>query len=143
MRARFYWPTLFPDVYKKNSTYHECQLFEGKRKLKPLPLVPISAEAPFQHRGLDFIGEINIVSFGQHKWILITTNFFTKWAEAILTRQATDVVVIDFLLSHILCRFGCLRKMITNNAQSFSSHRLVKLCNEYNIILSHSTTYYP
>ena len=47
LRAGFYWPTLFTDVYKEVSTCHQCQIFEGKAKLKPLPLVPISVEAPF------------------------------------------------------------------------------------------------
>ena len=68
------------------STCHQCQSFEGKEKLKPLPLVPISVEAPFQQWGLYFIGEINPISSGQHRWILIATNFFTKWVEAIPTR---------------------------------------------------------
>ena len=143
LRAGFYWSTLFPDIYKEVSTCHVCQLFEGKRKLKPLPLVLILGEAPFQHWGLEFTGEINHVSSRQHKWILTTTNFFTQRIEAIPTRQETDVVIIDFLLSHIFSRFGCPRKLITDNAQAFSSHRLVKFCNEHNIILSHSIAYYP
>ena len=82
----FYWPTLFFDVYKVISTSHECQIFEGKRKLKPLPLIPISVEAPFQQWGLYFIGEINPISFGKHKWILIAIDFFTKWVKAVPTR---------------------------------------------------------
>jgi hypothetical protein len=69
LRAGFYWPTLFPDIYKEVSTCHECQLFEGKMKLNPLPLVPVSVEAPFQHWGLEFIGEINHVSYGKHKFL--------------------------------------------------------------------------
>ena len=47
LRAGFYWPTQFLDVYKEVYACHECQIFEGNRKLKPLPLVPISVEAPF------------------------------------------------------------------------------------------------
>ena len=116
LRVGFYWPTLFLDVYKEISTCHEFQIFEGKRKLKPLPLVPISVEAPFQQWGLDFIGEINPISSGKHKWILTATDFFTKWVEAIPTRQATDSVIIDFLLSHIMSKFGCPRRLITDNA---------------------------
>lgn len=100
-------------------------------------------EAPFQQWGLDFIGEINIVSSGQHKWILTATYFFTKWVEAIPIRRATDDVIIDFLLTHILSRFGCPRNLITDDGQAFSSSKLVKFCNEYNIILSHSRAYYP
>lgn len=52
-------------------------------------------------------------------------------------------MITDFLLSHILSRFGYPRRLIRDNAHAFSSSRLVKLCNEYNIVLSHSTTYYP
>ena len=63
----------------------------------PLPFNPISVEAPFQQWGLDFIGEINPNSSGQHKWILTTTDYFTKWIEAIPTRKSTNAVIIDFL----------------------------------------------
>ena len=55
LRARFYWPTLFSDVYKEISTCYECHIFEGKRKLMPLPLIPISVETLFQQWDLDFI----------------------------------------------------------------------------------------
>ena len=48
LRAGFYWPTLFHDVHKMIIACHKCQIFEGKRKLLPLPLHPINVEAPFQ-----------------------------------------------------------------------------------------------
>ena len=48
LRVGFYWPALFTDVYKEVSTCHECWISEGKAKLKPLPSIPISVEAPFQ-----------------------------------------------------------------------------------------------
>lgn len=51
LRDDFYWPTLFFDVFREVSTYHQCQIFEGKRKLIPLPLKPISVESPFQQWG--------------------------------------------------------------------------------------------
>ena len=48
LRAGYYWPTMFKDIYKRIVACHECQIFEGRRKLVPLPLVPIYVEAPFQ-----------------------------------------------------------------------------------------------
>ena len=143
LRAGFYWPTIFADTYKQVSTCHQCQVFEGKRKLQPLPLKPISVDAPFQQWGLDFIGEINPTSSGQHRWILTATDYFTKWVEAIPTRQATDAVIIEFLLNNIMSRFGCPRKIVTDNAKAFTSSKLVKFCSDYNIILSLLTAYYP
>eukprot|EP00253_Pinus_taeda_P030713 PITA_30713 len=41
MRARYYWSTLFADVYKVIKSCHKCQIFEGRHKLHPLPLKPI------------------------------------------------------------------------------------------------------
>ena len=63
--------------------------------------------------------------------------------EAVPTRQAIDAVIIEFLLTNIMSRFGCPKKIVTDNAKAFTSSKLVKLCSDYNIILSHSTTYYP
>jgi hypothetical protein len=77
---------------------------------------PISVEAPFQQWGLDFIGEIHPPSSGQHKWILTATDYFTKWIEVVPCRQATDSVIIKFLETNILSRFGCPRKIIADNA---------------------------
>ena len=64
LRAGYFWQTMFRDIYKKVATCHECQVFEGKRKLVPFRLVPIYVEAPFQQWGLDFIGEIHPPSSG-------------------------------------------------------------------------------
>jgi transposase InsO family protein len=93
--------------------------------------------------GIDFIGEINPPSSVQHKWILTTIDYFTKWIEAVPTKQATDVVIIQFLETKKLSRFGCLVKIIIDNAVAFKSKRMEKFFQYYNIILGHSTAYYP
>ena len=48
LRASFYSPTLFSNVFREVSNCHQCQFFEGKRKLIPLTLKPILVESPFQ-----------------------------------------------------------------------------------------------
>ena len=143
LRAGFYWPSLFSDVYKEITKCHQCRIFYGKRKLVPFPLNPIYVEAPFQQWGLEFIGEINPNSSGQHRWILIATYYFTKWIEAIPTKSDTDEVIIGFLEENILSRFGCPRRIVTNNAASFKSNNIIIFCHKYHNILNHSTTYYP
>jgi len=97
--------------------------------LHPLPLKSILIEAPFMQWGLDFIGEINIPSSTQHKWILTATDYFTKWMEEIPTKQATDAVIIQFLETNILSRFRCPVKIIIENATTFKSKRMEKKFN--------------
>jgi hypothetical protein len=52
-------------------------------------------------------------------------------------------VVINFLEEFFLSRFGCPWKIVTENAQDFKSMSMVIFCQKYNILLGHSTTYYP
>eukprot|EP00253_Pinus_taeda_P029252 PITA_29252 len=143
LRAGYYWPTLLPDVKNLTTSCHKCQIFEGKRKLLPLPLRPIATERPFHQWGLDFNGEIHPSSSGQHRWIFTAIDYFTKWIETIPCRQANDSIIIQFLENNILFRFGCSNKIITHNAAAFRSKKMVNFCHTFHITLGHSTAYYP
>ena len=92
---------------------------------------------------MDFIGEINPHSSGHHKWILVSTDYFTKWIEAIPTRKADHNVVMKFLVENIFTRFGCPHKLVTDNASAFRAKELVEMCDSMGINLVHSTSYYP
>jgi hypothetical protein len=96
LRAGYYWPSLFLDVCQFVKTCDKCQRFVGKHQLKSLPLKPIVVTGPFKQWGLDFIGAIHPPSINQHKRILVATDYFTKWIEAILTRNANHTVRINF-----------------------------------------------
>ena len=123
--------------------FHQCHIFEGKRKVVSLPLNPISMEDPFQQWGLYFIEEINPNSYGQHKWILTSIDYFTKWNEAIPTRRAIEEVIMDFLENNILVRFGYPKRIVTDNALAFKSRKMINFCHKYHISLNHSMAYYP
>jgi len=88
LRVWYYWPTLFSDVFSFMKSCDRCQRFTRRQQLKSLPLKPIHTNGPFQQWGLDFIGDINPHSSGQHQWILVATHYFTKWIEAIPTKNA-------------------------------------------------------
>jgi hypothetical protein len=143
LRVGYYWPNIFVDVYIEVSSFHECLIFDGRRKMQPLPLKLISVKAPFMKWGLDFIGEIHPPSSTQHIWILMATYYFMKWIEAILTKQATDAVIIQFMETNIILRFGCPIKIIIDNATAFKSKKMENFLQDYNITLGHYTTYYP
>jgi hypothetical protein len=116
--------------------------FQESNSSSPCLYNPVVVSGPFQQWGLDFIGEIHPASSGQHRWILTATDFFTKWIEAIPTRSASHKVIIGFL-EDLITRFGCPRKIVTDNATSFKAEPLVKFCEKFRIKLIHSTPYYP
>jgi hypothetical protein len=89
------------------------------------------------------MGEIHLPSSGQHRWILVATDYFIKWIEAIPTQNANHTVIINFLQENIFARFGCLKRIVIDNAAAFKDKHLVKLCEELGIKLVHSIAYYP
>eukprot|EP00253_Pinus_taeda_P033201 PITA_33201 len=119
LRPGYYWPTLFSDVFSFVKSSDKCQRFTGRQQLNSLPLKLVHVNGPFQQWGLDFIGEINRHSSGQHKWILVATDYFTKWIEAIPIKNSNHQVVIKFLNENIFTRFCCPTKLVTNNAVAF------------------------
>ncbi|KAH9303704.1 hypothetical protein KI387_008108, partial [Taxus chinensis] len=93
--------------------------FSGRLKaLGSLPLQPVSIEAPFKKWGMDFIDEISEPLHVGHKWILMPIDYFTKWVEAIPTKRGTHQIVMDFMLNHIICKFGVPVKIVADNAMS-------------------------
>ena len=120
MRAGFWWPTLFKDAHEFVKICDTCQRFSGNLKFsRNLPLRPVEVQEPFQQWGIKFIGKITNKSSGGHSWILVATDYFTKWVEEIPTRNATSKVVINFILNNIITRFGCPQNLVTDNAMCF------------------------
>ena len=62
---------------------------------------------------MDFIGPIN-PPFKQKVYILVYTDYMTKWVEAIALVRATDQVVVDFMFEEISTHFGVPKEIVTN-----------------------------
>ena len=56
------------------------------------------------HLGLDLVGPVNPPSRG-YIWILVVTEYFTKWAKAVPLRKATRRVVANFIKENVIVRF--------------------------------------
>ena len=76
-----------------------------------MPLQPQVLIEPFEKWALDFIGPINPPS-KQKKYILVCTDYVTKWVEAKALFSATEYSVVNFLYEDIFTRFGVPREIV-------------------------------
>ena len=74
--------------------------------------------------------------------ILVATNYFTKWVEAIPTRSTTSKVVTNFILNNIITRFGCPKKIVIDNAMCFKFEDFYEFYEKYAITRSTSLPYH-
>jgi hypothetical protein len=79
---------------------------------------PIIKSCPFRGWGLGFIGMIHPSSLKGHRFVLVATDYFTKWSEAIPLRNMTHKEVIQFITEHITHRLGIPRTLTTDQGSS-------------------------
>jgi hypothetical protein len=75
---------------------------------------------------LDFIGPMKLASRLLGNWyILVATNYATKWMEAQMSYTNTIVMTTKFLYKHILTQFGCALTIIINQATHFVNDDII------------------
>ena len=72
------------------------------------------------------VGEINLNSSKLHKYILTSTDYFSKWTEAIRLKVINDIEVIQFLQLNIVSRFGVPNSLVFDNGKYYSSLNIVE-----------------
>ena len=75
-------------------------------------------------------------------FILTTTEYYTKWAEAEAFTKIKASTVVKFIKTNIIARFGILKAIVTDNGPQFISQELQDMCDRYGIQLHHSSPYY-
>ena len=66
----------------------------SKERIHAFPLQSITIENAFEQWVLDVVGEINLNYSKVHKYILTTTDYFSKWIEEIPLKVINDTEVI-------------------------------------------------
>jgi hypothetical protein len=96
-RSGFYWPTMMDDCVKYQKGCKACQRFGNIQLTHVGVMNSIVKSWPFRGWGLDFIGEKHPGSSKGHQFILVSTDYFTKWSEAVPLRNMTHREVISFV----------------------------------------------
>jgi ribonuclease HI len=138
----YYWPTMKKDAADFVKTCHTCQVQANLIHTHPTSLQNMTTPWPFHTWGLDLIGPINPAS-GGCIWILVATEYFTKWVEAIPLRKATGAAVANFIREHIITRFGIPYKLVTDNGTPFINKDVREMLEHYRVKHRRSTPYYP
>jgi transposase InsO family protein len=77
-----------------------------------------------------------------HRFVLVTTNYFTKWTEVVPLKNMTHKEVIHFILEHIVHIFDIPQTLITDQDSSFMSHQVREFVESLKIKLLSSSSYY-
>eukprot|EP00253_Pinus_taeda_P013313 PITA_13313 len=138
----YYWPSIFKDAKKYVKSCDSCQRMGMPTATDEMPLQPQVHLEPFEKWALDFIGPINPTSNAK-KYILVCTDYVTKWVEAKALVRATEHTVVNFLFEEIFVRYGIPREIMTDQGTQFTSKLVKDITDKYQIKHRRSTPYHP
>ena len=74
--------------------YAACARTKDPSHLPGAPLISVKAGHPLQKVAIDIIGPLSRSSSG-HEWLLVVSDYFTKFAQAYPVRNITSVTLAN------------------------------------------------
>ena len=142
IRLDWYWPGMTTEIRRLLRTCEICQAAKhsnaptttGKRRL--------FAGRPWQILAVDLVGPMPRTPRG-NAWILVLTDHFSRWQDAIPLPDATAPVVARTLDDRVFSYFGLPEVIHTDQGAQFESDLMQSLCRLWKVTKTRTTSYHP
>jgi hypothetical protein len=98
--------------------------------------------APLERVAVDIFGPLPRSRLG-NRYILVVTDYFTKWAEAYPLRNQEAETVARVLVEQFICRFGVPLSLHSDQGSNFESNVFQSVCKLLGIHKTRTTAYHP
>ncbi|KAJ4966414.1 hypothetical protein NE237_018263 [Protea cynaroides] len=119
LKMGYYWNTMEADCAEFVRKCHKCQIQANLIHVPPTELHTLSSPWPFSTWGIDVIGKVHPKALNGQEFILVATDYFTKWVEAQSYAKLTANKVAKFLQEYIIFQHGMPHSIISDQGQHF------------------------
>ncbi|GKB85296.1 reverse transcriptase domain-containing protein [Tanacetum coccineum] len=127
LRTGYYWPTMHKDAMALIRSCQDYQVHRPVPRNSQQKLTPITSPWPFYKWGIDIAGPFS-EGPGKVKFLIVAIDYFTKWIEAKPVATITGNQVKKFVWDNIVCRFGLLGEIISDNRKQFRDNPFKDWC---------------
>ena len=142
VRQMFYWPGLQSDVRSYVAGCETCTKRKEPNPTKRAPMQIVRSGYPMERLAIDILGELPMTPNG-NKYILVISDYFTKWTEALPMPNMEACTVAKTLVENVLCRFGIPQKIHSDQGRQFESNLFQEMCKLLGIEKTRTTPYHP
>ena len=139
LQRRVYWPRMHRETKDYISNCERCLMCSQPKDTSKMG--HLLATRPLETIAIDFT-ILEPASDGKEN-VLVITDVFTKFTQAIPTRDQRATTVADVLQREWFVRYGGPRRIHSDQGRNFESALIRELCELYNITKSHTTAYHP
>jgi len=124
---RFWWPTYFKDVTDFIQTCHTCQI-RSTEKLH----IPLNISTPTTVFSKIYLDVMHMPKAQGYQYIVAARDGLTGASEGRKLRKATSHAVANFIFEELLCRYGQIQQIVTDNGSEVKG-AVRHLLDRYNI----------
>ncbi|XP_055961838.1 uncharacterized protein LOC126681523 [Mercurialis annua] len=141
-RHGYFWPSILKDCMTFAKGCQSCQRYGNIQRLPAAELKSVIKPWPFRGWAIDLIGKIYPPSSKNHSFIIVATDYFTKWVVAKPLVKAEQKDVIKFIKEEIIHQFGIPQSVTTDQGTMFTGKEMQEFATDYGKKLLTSTPYY-
>lgn len=142
VRLTWFWPGMTRDIRKRVKTCEICQA--GKNSTAPTTTGTrhMHSGRPWQLVAIDLVGPMPKSPRG-NQWILVLTDHFSRWQDALAIPDATATTVATILDERVFAYLGLPEIIHTDQGTQFESELLATLCKIWGVEKTRTTAYHP
>ncbi|KAL2102439.1 hypothetical protein ACEWY4_001607 [Coilia grayii] len=141
VRRRCFWPGLLSDIQQWCRECGRCQLAKDSGPASHSFMGHLLASRPNEIVAIDFT-QLELTRNGVEN-VLVMTDVFSKYTQAVPTRDQRAHTVAQILLHEWFYRFGVPSRIHSDQGRSFESGLIHQFCSLYGVAKSRSTPYHP
>ena len=142
LKERYYWPGHWNDVQLFCKTCTTCNTRKGSTPRSRAPLQSVQAGYPLQLVAMDIVGPFPESEAGS-RYILVVSDYFTKWVEAYGIANQEAPTIARTLVDEFFCRFSPPRQLHSDQGRQFESEVIAEICKLLGIVKSRTSPYQP
>ena len=142
IRRRAYWSGYKTDITDWCRQCSACQKRKNPQRKFRAPMKQYQVGLPMERVAIDILGPLP-ESYQGNKYIMIVTDYFTRWTEAFAIPNQKASTIACTLVSQFISRFGIPRQIHTDQGTQFESYLFQDLCRLLDIDKTRTTALHP